>query len=120
MTGKASEPAAGFQKCPTGPGDPGPSAFKVRYPTDAPSLSWYDWPRPQERSSMGGIRRREFIALLGGGAAWPVVARAQQQERMRHISLLLGIAENDPEARSRVKAFQQGLRDLGGWRGAIF
>ena len=62
---------------------------------------------------MGGIRRREFIALLGGGAAWPVVARAQQQERMRHISLLLGIAENDPEARSRVKAFQQGLRDLG-------
>jgi putative tryptophan/tyrosine transport system substrate-binding protein len=60
------------------------------------------------------MRRREFITLLGGAAvAWPVAARAQQSERVRHISLLLGIAENDPEARSRVKAFQQGLRDLG-------
>jgi putative tryptophan/tyrosine transport system substrate-binding protein len=60
------------------------------------------------------MRRRDFITLLDGAAvAWPVAARAQQSERVRHISLLLGIAENDPEARSRVKAFQQGLRDLG-------
>ena len=60
------------------------------------------------------MRRREFITLVGGAAAaWPLGARAQQPAPMRRVSLLLGIAENDPEARSRVKAFQQGLRDLG-------
>ena len=59
------------------------------------------------------LKRREFITLLGGAAAWPLAARAQQTERMRRVSLLLGITENDPEAQSRVKAFKQGLRDLG-------
>ena len=59
------------------------------------------------------MRRRDFIALAGGAAVWPLGARAQQPAPMRRVSLLLGIAENDPEARSRVKAFQQGLRDLG-------
>ena len=59
------------------------------------------------------MRRRDFIALAGGAAAWPLGAHAQQPDPMRRVSLLLGIAENDPEARSRVKAFQQGLRDLG-------
>ena len=58
------------------------------------------------------IRRREFIALLGGAAAaWPLAARAQQPSK--RVSLLLGIAENDPEAKSRVQAFRRGLRDLG-------
>jgi putative ABC transport system substrate-binding protein len=60
------------------------------------------------------VGRREFIALLGGTVAtWPLGIHAQQSERVRRVGLLLGIAENDPEARSRVKAFQQGLRDLG-------
>jgi putative tryptophan/tyrosine transport system substrate-binding protein len=60
------------------------------------------------------MQRREFIALLGSAAAvWPLAARGQQADRVRRIGVLLGIAENDPEARSRVKAFQQGLRDLG-------
>jgi putative ABC transport system substrate-binding protein len=59
------------------------------------------------------MRRRDFIALAGGAAAWPLGARAQQPDPMRRVGLLLGIAENDPEARLRVKAFQQGLRDLG-------
>jgi putative ABC transport system substrate-binding protein len=60
------------------------------------------------------MRRREFITLLGGAAAArPLGAGAQQSERVRSVGLLLGIAENDPEARSRVKAFQQGLRDIG-------
>jgi ABC-type uncharacterized transport system substrate-binding protein len=60
------------------------------------------------------MKRREFITLIGGAAAaWPLAARAQQAGSLRRVSLLLGIAENDPEARSRVKAFQQGLRDLG-------
>ena len=59
------------------------------------------------------MRRREFITLLGGMAAWPLAARAQQGERMRRIVFLHGIAENDPEAKARVVAFQQGLEALG-------
>src|SRR3974390_457771 len=58
------------------------------------------------------MRRRDFIALLGSTTAWPLSGHAQQN-RVRRVSVLLGIAENDPEAKSRVKAFQQGLRDLG-------
>ncbi len=60
------------------------------------------------------MRRREFIILLGGGAtvAWPFVARAQQPGE-RRIGALMSIAENDPEARVRVAAFRQGLRELG-------
>ena len=58
------------------------------------------------------MRRREFIALLGSTTAWSLSAHAQQNH-VRRISVLLGITENDPEAKSRVKSFQQGLRDLG-------
>jgi putative tryptophan/tyrosine transport system substrate-binding protein len=60
------------------------------------------------------MRRREFITILGGAAtAWPLAARAQQPDRVRRIGLLLGIAENDPEADARVTAFRQGLQELG-------
>ncbi len=60
------------------------------------------------------MRRREFITLLGGAAAaWPLAARAQQPERMRRVSMLLGLGEKDPEAIARVKAFRLGMRDLG-------
>jgi putative ABC transport system substrate-binding protein len=59
------------------------------------------------------LRRRDFIALLGGAAAWPVAVRGQQPDRVRRVSMLLSIAENDPEATSRIKAFQRGMRDLG-------
>jgi putative ABC transport system substrate-binding protein len=60
------------------------------------------------------MRRREFVTGLGGvAAAWPIAARGQEPDRIRRVGLLLGIGANDPEARSRVKAFQQGLRDLG-------
>ena len=58
------------------------------------------------------MRRREFIALLGSATAWSLSAHAQQNH-VRRVSVLLGIAENDPETKSRVKGFQQGLRDLG-------
>jgi putative ABC transport system substrate-binding protein len=57
--------------------------------------------------------RRQFITLLGGAAAWPVAAHAQQGERMRRIGFLQGLAENDPETEARGKAFRQGLAALG-------
>ena len=58
------------------------------------------------------MRRREVIGLLSGAAVWPVAARAQRPEGVKHIAVLMGIAENDPEGQARVAAFRQGLRDL--------
>ena len=57
------------------------------------------------------MKRREFIALLGGAAAWPLYARAE--ERVRVIGLLTGLLEDDPEYRARIYAFRQALNDLG-------
>ena len=60
------------------------------------------------------LKRREFITLLGGGAAaWPLAARAQQRERVRRIGALMGQAEDDPDREVRVAAFAQGLQQLG-------
>jgi ABC-type uncharacterized transport system substrate-binding protein len=59
------------------------------------------------------VKRREFITLLGGAAAWPVAARGQQGERMRRIGVLLPTAPDDAEVQSWVGAFLQGLAQSG-------
>ena len=59
------------------------------------------------------MRRRSFITLLGGAAAWPLTARAQQGERMRRIGVLIGSAASDPESLPRTTAFENGLAEAG-------
>jgi putative ABC transport system substrate-binding protein len=59
------------------------------------------------------MRRREFITLLGGAAAWPLAARAQQSTRMRRVGVLMNIPADDQEAQLYMAAFQQGLQELG-------
>jgi putative ABC transport system substrate-binding protein len=59
------------------------------------------------------MRRREFIAGLGGVMAWPVVAGAQRGDRVRRIGVLIGGDENDPGYKGIVSAFTQALEDLG-------
>jgi len=62
---------------------------------------------------MSGMRRRQFITLLGGTvAAWPLMAEAQRADRVRRIGVLMGVA-NDAEGEARVAAFRQGLQQLG-------
>ena len=59
------------------------------------------------------MKRREFISLVSGVAAWPLAARAQQGQRIRRIGILMAFAESDPQAQGFVNAFREGLQKLG-------
>jgi hypothetical protein len=60
------------------------------------------------------MRRRDFIKVIAGSAVgWPLLARAQQGERVRHIGVLISLAPDDKEGQARLAAFLQGLQELG-------
>jgi len=59
------------------------------------------------------MTRREFITLLGGAAAWPLAARAQQPDGMRRVGFLHDYNELDPEGKAQVVAFREALQQLG-------
>jgi len=64
------------------------------------------------------LRRREFITLLGGAAAWPMAARAQQGERVRRIGILMPFSPNNMEIQARLRAFREELRKRG-WAAGV-
>src|SRR5262245_65596648 len=59
------------------------------------------------------MRRRNFITLLGGAATWPLMASAQQGERMRRVGILTVSAPDDADAQTRLAALRQGLQRFG-------
>jgi putative ABC transport system substrate-binding protein len=60
------------------------------------------------------MKRREFITLLGCAAVtWPLAVRAQQQDRIRRIGVLMGVANDEPEGQARIAALREGLQKLG-------
>src|SRR5262245_14153306 len=65
------------------------------------------------RPAGGAMRRREFITLIGGAAAWPLAVRAEQDRMQRIAMVTAGADENDPDARANNAAFVQTMQQLG-------
>ena len=59
------------------------------------------------------MKRREFISLLGGAAAWPLAARAQQPDRMRRVTAVMTMPEDDPQSALNMRAVRRGLTESG-------
>ena len=59
------------------------------------------------------MRRREFIAVLGGAAAWPVVARGQEAERVRRVGVLMSVEKDNPDGKTQLSRFTEGLAETG-------
>jgi hypothetical protein len=66
------------------------------------------------------VKRRAFIAVLGGAAVWPLVARAQQPDRVWRIGVLIAHSESDPEFKAYLAAFREVSRNSGGQKAATF
>ena len=59
------------------------------------------------------MKRCQFMRVIGGAAAWPVVVHAQSPERVRHVGVLIHVAESDPDRQAHLTVFLQGLSALG-------
>jgi putative tryptophan/tyrosine transport system substrate-binding protein len=64
------------------------------------------------------VKRRKFISLVGGAAAWPLAVLAQQADRMRRIGVVMAYTESDPNGQVQVAAFRQQLQKLGWMEGS--
>src|SRR5262249_25787391 len=96
---------------------PGHAAYQIRshHQSDDRQVARPHCARQAARARRRGdrMKRRAFIALIGGAAAWPLVARAQQDERMRRIGVLISLNAEDPQSKARAAAFLRGLHSFG-------
>ena len=66
------------------------------------------------------MKRRTFVAAIGGALAWPVVSTAQQSSGVHHVGVLVGGTKNDAQTRAGLEAFNKGLAERGWIEGRTF